>query len=105
MKKKGSVQMSDTESILLEISSRGYLKLPAEQLQQAGLAPGDHLIISAPAPGHLYLHKIDPLYAAPLSREALSQLMYEAFEQSGYKSREQIINLVREVRQDMANER
>ncbi len=99
--------MNDTteDSILLEISSRGYLKLTTDQLQQAGLVPGDRLIVSAPAPGHLYLHKIDPLYAAPLSSKALSQLMQEAFGQSGYKTREQIVNLVREVRQEMANER
>ncbi|MBE7473780.1 MAG: hypothetical protein DPW09_41050 [Anaerolineae bacterium] len=90
------------DSVLLEVSSRGYLKLTADQLQQAGLAPGDRLVVSAPAPGHLYLHKLDPLYAAPLSPKALSQLMREAFEQSGYKTREQIVNLVREVRQEMA---
>lgn len=93
------------DSILLEISSRGYLKLTADQLQQAGLVPGDRIVVSAPAPGHLYLHKLDPLYAAPLSPKALSQLMQEAFGQSGYKTREQIVNLVREVRQEMANER
>jgi tRNA G26 N,N-dimethylase Trm1 len=98
--------MSHTEEpTLLEISARGSLKLSAEQLQQAGLVPGDQLVISAPAPGHLYLHRIDPLYTGPLSHEALSQLMHEAFEQSGYKTREQIVNLVREVRQEMAKER
>jgi hypothetical protein len=91
-------------STLLEVSSRGYLKLSAKQLQQAGLAPGDQLVVSAPAPGHLYLHKLDPIYTAPLSREALSQLMQDAFEQSGYKTREQIVSLVREVRQEMADE-
>ncbi len=97
--------MSRTEeSTLLKISARG-LKLSIDQLQQAGLAPGDRLAIFAPAPGHLYLHKVDPLYATPLSHEALSQLMREAFEESGYKTRDQIVHLVREVRQEMADER
>jgi hypothetical protein len=54
-------------------------------LQQAGFGSWGPLIISAPAPGHLYLHKIDPLYAAPLSREALSQLMDEALSKAAIK--------------------
>lgn len=92
------------EQTLFEVSAGGSLNLSPEQLQQAGLVPGDQVVISAPAPGHLYLHKIDPLYPASLSREALSQLMREAFEQSGYQTREQIVQLVREIRQEMANE-
>jgi hypothetical protein len=92
------------EPTLLEILPDGHLNFSIEQLQQAGLAPGDHLLISAPAPGHLYLHKVD-LSAEPLSREALSRLVRDAFEQSGYGTREEVISLVREVRQEMADER
>ena len=92
------------EPTLLEILPDGQLSFSIEQLRQAGLAPGDHLLISAPAPGHLYLHKVD-LGAEPLSREALSWLVRDAFDQSGYDTRDKVLTLIREVRQEMADER
>jgi hypothetical protein len=94
----------DTPS-LLKVLPDGHLDLSVEQLQRAGFAPGDRLVISVPAAGHLYLHKIDPSQTKPLAREVLSQLLRDAFEKSGYDTREKVIDLVREVRQEMANER
>lgn len=93
-----------TEPTLLEVLPDGHLSLSIEQLQQADLAPGDHLLISTPAPGHLYLHKID-LRAEPLPREALSQLRRDAFAQNSYDTRDKVLKLIREVRQEMADER
>ena len=97
--------MSDTtEPVLIEILPDGHLNIPAEQLQQAGFTIGDQLVISALAPGHLYLHKFDPTQVELLSREDLSQLMKQAFSESGYSTREQIVNLVREVRKEMVDD-
>ena len=93
-----------TEPIVFEILPDGRLTIPAEQLQQAGFTVGDQLVISAPAPGHLYLHKFDPMQDELLSREELSQLMKQAFRESGYTTREQIVGLVREVRKEMVGD-
>jgi hypothetical protein len=105
-RKNGADMSNVVETLsLLKVLPDGHLNLSVEQLQQAGFAPGDRLVISVPAAGHLYLHKIDPSRTKPLSREALSRLLRDAFEKSGYDTREKIVGLVREVRQEMANER
>lgn len=91
--------------VLLEISADGQLVVPLEQLQQAGFAPGDRLVLSETSPGQLYLHKADVLPSAEDLRETVGRLIRETFQASGYTTREAVVALGREVRREIANER
>ena len=90
--------------ILLNISADGSVILPVEPLRQAGFEPGDQLILSIVTPGHLYLHKADALPQGGEGKDILRRLMQQAFQQQGYYQRAQIVTLMREVRQEIANE-
>jgi hypothetical protein len=90
---------------IIDLPADGQLVVPMEQLQQAGFAPGDRLVLSTAVPGQLYIHKAEVLLTQSELRESLKQLIQEAFRQSNYHSRDQIVALVREVRQEIANER
>jgi len=94
-----------TSSIVLEVTDNDKLGVPLDILEQAGFTPGDRLVLSITAPGHIHLHKTDvALVGEALSRK-LRQLIQQSFHQSGYYSREQIVALVREVRQELAAEK
>ncbi len=90
------------EPVVLQVESDGGLALPRPLLSPAGLHEGDRVLVFPLRSGLLYLYKIDA--PEPLSREKLSALMRDAFESSGYTTREQVLTLVRETRRELAQE-
>ncbi len=88
----------------LDIPDDGRLTLTPEQLQQMGFAPGDHLVVTSLMPGQLYIHKAETFPPPENWRETLSQMIQDAFHRHGYQSRAQVIALIREVRQEMADD-
>jgi hypothetical protein len=69
--------------ILLNIPADGPVILPLEPLRRAGFVPGDQIVLSIAAPGHLYLHKADVLPTGPDLKNSLRRLIQNAFEQQG----------------------
>lgn len=72
-----------------------------EQLQQTGFVPGDRLVLSIPNPGQLYLHEADALPGPDDLRETVGRLIWEAFQVSGITTREAVVALGRDVRQEI----
>ncbi|MEM7028463.1 MAG: hypothetical protein AAF629_02635 [Chloroflexota bacterium] len=94
----------ESENILI-VQTDGQLCLTAEDLGRAGFVPGDRLMVSSTATGQLFLRKVDAENSPSISRMELNQLLKEAFGEIQYKQREQVINLIREVRQEMVDDR
>ncbi|OQY46411.1 MAG: hypothetical protein B6242_08085 [Anaerolineaceae bacterium 4572_78] len=88
--------------ILANISQEGYLQFSAEQLHQLGLQKGDNIVLSVITPGQVMVQKIQR--TLPPSKEALNHLIRQAFHSEGYHSREQIVDLMRQVRREIASE-
>jgi bifunctional DNA-binding transcriptional regulator/antitoxin component of YhaV-PrlF toxin-antitoxin module len=88
--------------IQLTIPTDGALVLPIEQLQQIGFAPGDQLVMFVTQPGQVYLQRIE---FKPPSKTVLHQQIQHAFQKNGYNNREEVINLIRDVKREIADER
>ncbi len=90
------------EQAILQVGAGGQLALRGTLLALAGLHDGDRVVVSSPRPGVVYLRKVNG--QEPPSRAQLSAMMREAFQNSGYTSREQVLTLVREAKQELAQE-
>jgi len=93
---------TQTKSDIIQIKAGGQLALNPDLLSSADLTEGDYVFVLPLKPGVIYLHKVAS--PDPLSREDLSALMRTAFEQSGYTTREQVLTLVRESKNELAEE-
>lgn len=93
---------SDAPPQVVQIGANGRLTLDRSTLHAAGLHEGEHVLLLTSNSGALYLHKIT---APPtISREELSRIMRLAFEEEGYTNREKVLSLLREVREELAEE-
>lgn len=93
-----------TTPLLLDVPTDGRLVLSPEQLKEAGFKPGDRLVLTTTKPGYLFLQKAAALPQGEDLRELLQQLIQESFREHGYADREEVITMIREVRQEMAND-
>ena len=91
------------QPIAVQVSENGDLTVSREQTAALGLMEGQRLLLLPYLPNQFLLLKID--VPDELSAEQVGQMMHQAFQQSGYTSRDQIIRLVREVKQEMAQDR
>jgi hypothetical protein len=95
--------MNMTEQpIAIQVSDNGDLTISRAQVAALGLREGERLLLIPVQPDQFLLLKID--VPDEISVEQVGQMMRHAFHQTGYTSRDQIIHLVREVKQDMAQE-
>lgn len=94
-------QIADTV-IRLTVPPDGALVLPPQQLQQLGFTPGDPLILVAAQPGQIYLQRAE---APPSSKAALQQQIQQAFQNSGYDNRDKVLDLIRAIKREIADER
>jgi hypothetical protein len=90
------------EPTIVQVDKQGKLVLSNTVLSLADLREGDELLILSPGPGQLCLYRTNA--PEPLSREELGALMRETFQDSGYTTREHVLNLVRETKQELAEE-
>ncbi len=90
------------QPMLTEIEPGGRLVLSQVFLSSAGLREGDHVILFPINPGQLYLYKVAA--PRPLSPDELRALIRDTFARSGYTTREQVLSLVREAKQELAQE-
>ena len=90
------------QPIAVQVSESGDLTVSREQTAALGLWEGQRLLLLPYQPNQFLLLKID--LPDELSPEQVGQMMRQTFQQSGYSSRDQIIHLVREVKQEMAQE-
>ncbi|HMR67833.1 MAG TPA: hypothetical protein PKE64_27805 [Anaerolineae bacterium] len=90
--------------MVFNIPVDGPAILPSEFLQQAGIVPGDQVVVSIGISGHIYLHKADSLPQGSELKQTLHRLLQQALHQQGYYDRSQIVALIRETRQELANE-
>lgn len=94
--------MTQKIAVLVEIDADGSLKFSAEQTRQAGLRKGEQLLMMPLDSGHYMLTKVT--VAPRLSPDELSELMRTSFQQAGYKTEDQIIELIREAKKELAQE-
>lgn len=44
-----------------KVSSKNQVTIPVEVMQEAGLAPGDHVIVRAAGPGHVEVERMEDI--------------------------------------------
>ncbi|MDX1521132.1 MAG: hypothetical protein R3264_05865 [Anaerolineae bacterium] len=90
------------QPIAIQVAENGALTVRPEQVAELGLVQGEHLLLLPLQADQFLLVKMDTSEALPL--EALTNKMREAFQQAGYTNREDVINLVRDIKKEMAQE-
>ena len=90
------------QPIAVQVSENGDLTVSREQTAALGLREGEHLLLLPIQPNQFLLLKID--VPDEVSVEQVGQMMRQAFHQAGYTNRDQIIRLVREVKQELAQD-
>lgn len=84
----------------ITIETDGHINLSTRVLDLAGVHAGDQLAVYSVAPGIIQLRKVAPLI--DLDVNAIKQRLRAALIASGYESREKIVRMLREIRQEMA---
>lgn len=84
------------------LASDGTLLLPQRVIDETWLQAGDELLISPLAPGLLQLRKGAPWEALPF--EEVERRIRQALIEAGVDTKDKVIELVREVRREMAAE-
>ena len=86
----------------ITIETDGRINLSTRVLDLAGIHAGDKLAVFTIAPGIIQLRKIEPLPEQDVTeiRERLRRVLIEA----GYTQPEQVVKMLREIRQEMAKE-
>ena len=90
------------QPIAVQVSENGDLTVSREQTAALGLRKGERLLLLPIQPNQFLLLKID--VPDEISPEQVGHIMRQAFQQTGYTSRDQIIRLVRDVKQEMSQE-
>jgi trehalose-6-phosphate synthase len=80
----------------------GKVSLSPQVMDSAGLQAGDTLIVSLVAPGVIQLRKAQLLDR--LSSEEIRRRLREALIKSGYDTKEKVLQMVREIKREMARE-
>lgn len=83
----------------VEVAPQGHIAFSSKQVRDMGFKSGDQLMLIPFENGQFLL--MQPPTPA-ISREALSQLLQQSFHAAGYKTEESIINLIRDVKREMA---
>ena len=91
------MKMKEPEQTIVE--SSGQINLSPRILELAEMHSGDKLAIVTVAPGIIQLRKIPA--ALELDAAEVKQRVRQALVNSGYTSREQIVRLLRDIRQEM----
>ena len=93
---------TQTAPMISQVDVEGHLALTEQFLSNTGLQKGDQVLMLPVGDGLFYMYKLDR--ADALSTETLRQLMRTAFAQSGYTTREQVLDLIKSVKEERAQE-
>ncbi len=86
----------------IKVESGGRISLSSYVLEMAGVHDGDSLVMETLAPGIIQLRKLP--VASDQDAAAIRKQLRQALIDAGYKNREDVIRLVREIRQEIAQE-
>jgi len=94
--------MSPQTPILVKIDVDGALKLSAEQTRQVGLSKGEQLLMLPLDSGQYMLTRVT--ITPSLSPAELGKIIRSNFEQAGFETENEIIELIQEVKRELAHE-
>lgn len=86
------------------VSDSGNIFLPEQVRQQAGIEPGDELLLVWSPPDTLMVRKVPDLAADDEAFAREMRTFRQALRAAGYETREDIIKLVRQVKTEQAIE-
>jgi bifunctional DNA-binding transcriptional regulator/antitoxin component of YhaV-PrlF toxin-antitoxin module len=86
------------------VSDNGNISLPEQIRQQAGIEPGDELLLVWSPPDTLMVRKLSDLAADDEAFAREMRTFRQALRSAGYETRQDIIKLVREVKAEQAIE-
>ncbi|MEZ4707188.1 MAG: AbrB/MazE/SpoVT family DNA-binding domain-containing protein [Caldilineaceae bacterium] len=88
----------------VSISDNGAINLPAHLRQSAGLRPGDELLVVWLSPDTLILRKRSEIVADDKVFAAAMREFDEALTGAGYRTDDEILTLIREVKLEQYDE-